>query len=165
MKTLSVIILFFILVGCKQHTEATEDTTLIIDNNKDAIHTIHDKYVNGWKNMSEEQIMSLFENNARIQPNSLKPIEGKEEIRSFWFPKDSSITTINTYETELLNLDIKDSLAITTHTTLLDWSYQKDTIQFGMIQKGISTTVYKKQQDTSWKIWRKMWTDIYSKRK
>ncbi|MEW7290520.1 YybH family protein [Aquimarina sp. 2304DJ70-9] len=165
MKTLSVIILFFILSGCKQHTEVTEDTLLIKDNNKDAIHTIHDNYVNGWKNMNEEQIMSLFENNARIQPNSLKPIEGKEKIRSFWFPKDSSITTINAFETELLNLDIKDSLAITTHTTLLDWSYQKDTIQFGMTQKGINTTVYRKQKDASWKIWRKMWTDIYSKRK
>ncbi|MBQ4821117.1 hypothetical protein [Aquimarina sp. MMG016] len=165
MKKLKLALLFISIIGCKQDPNTNKDATDILDKNENAILAINMNYVAGWKNMNEEQIMSLFEDNARIQPNSLKPIEGKENIRSFWFPKDSSITIINTFKTELLNLDIKDSLAITTHTTLLDWTYKKDTIQFGMIQNGINTTIYRKQEDSSWKIWRKMWTDIYSKRK
>ena len=129
------------------------------------ISQVHNDYVNGWLKMDEEKIMALLEENARIQPNKLKPIEGKSEIRKFWFPNDSSITTINDYKTEIIALDIRDTLAITTHNSILDWTYQKDSTNFGMIQKGINTTVYRKQKNGSWKIWRSMWTDIYSESK
>lgn len=129
------------------------------------IRHIHSEYVNGWLEMDEERVMGLLEENARIQPNTLKPIEGKSKIRMFWFPKDSSITTINDYRTEMISLSIIDTLAISTHRSLLDWTYQKDTITFGMLQKGINTTIYRKQTDNSWKIWRSMWTDIYAEKK
>ena len=126
---------------------------------------VHSDYVKGWLEMDEEKVMGLLEENARIQPNRLKPIEGKSKIRGFWFPKDSSKTIINDYKTDLISLNITDTLAISTHTSLLDWAYQKDTINLGMLQKGINTTVYRKQTDKSWKIWRSMWTDIYAERK
>ncbi len=165
MKKFQLALLLLMAIGCKQDPTTNIERANIGDKNEKSVLALHKKYVEGWKDMNEEQIMSLFEDGSRIQPNVLTPIEGKENIRNLWFPKDSSITVINTFETELLNLNIKDSIAITTHTTLLDWSYQKDTIQFGMIQKGINTTIYRKQKNESWKIWRKMWTDIYSKRK
>jgi len=126
---------------------------------------IHKDYVSGWLEMDEEKVMGLLEENARIQPNRMKPIEGKSKIRAFWFPKDSSKTIINDYKTDLISLNIIDTLAISTHTSLLDWTYQKDTVTFGMLQKGINTTVYRKQTDKSWKIWRSMWTDTYAERK
>ena len=129
------------------------------------IRQIHNEYVNGWLKMDEEKIIGLLEENARIQPNKLQPIEGKSDIRMFWFPKDSSKTIINDYKTEIISLKIIDTLAITTHKSLLNWTYQKDTIRFGMVQKGINTTIYRKQPDNSWKIWRSMWTDIYAERK
>ena len=109
--------------------------------------------------------MGLLEENARIQPNSLKPVEGKNQIRKFWFPRDSSKTTVNDFQTELISLKILDTLAVSTHTSTLDWTYKKDTLSFGMLQKGINTTIYRKQMDGTWKIWRSMWSDIYSERK
>lgn len=129
------------------------------------IRQIHSDYVEGWLEMDQEKIMGLLENNARIQPNSLKPIEGKNNIENFWFPKDNSKTVINDYKTEILSLKVLDTLAYTTHNSILDWSYQKDTIAFGMLQKAINTTVYRKQNDGTWKIWRSMWTDIYAENK
>ncbi|MEX0290037.1 MAG: hypothetical protein AB3N14_13085 [Flavobacteriaceae bacterium] len=134
-------------------------------NAEEQIRQIHADYVNGWLAMDEEKVMGLLEENARIQPNRLKPIEGKAEIRKFWFPKDSSITKINAYKTEIISLNILDTLAVSTHTSLLDWTYQKDTLSFGMIQNGINTTVYRIQADKSWKIWRSMWTDISAEQK
>ncbi|NAS13707.1 YybH family protein [Poritiphilus flavus] len=136
-----------------------------IDSNHLEIKQMHTDYVNGWLEMDEEKVMGLLEENARIQPNRLKPIEGKSNIRMFWFPKDSSKTIINEYKTELISLEVMDTLAVSSHTSLLDWTYQKDTISFGMLQKGINTTVYRKQTDKTWKIWRSMWTDIYAERK
>jgi len=87
------------------------------------------------------------------------------KIREFWFPKDGSKTIINNYKTEIISLDIMDTLAISTHESLLDWTYKKDSISFGMLQKGINTTIYRRQLDYSWKIWRSMWTDINVERK
>lgn len=109
--------------------------------------------------------MELIAENARIQPNSLQPIEGKSEIRKFWFPKDSSKTIINDFQTEIISLKIYDTLAVSTHNSLLDWTYEKDSVSFGMLQKGINTTIYRKQPDNSWKIWRSMWTDISAEKK
>lgn len=140
-------------------------STMKNNHDADAVRLIHQSYVEGWLDMNEEQVMSLFEENAMIQPSSLTPLKGKKEIIEFWFPKDSSITKINSFKTDLLDLTVMDSLAIATHKSYLDWSYKKDTTDFSMVQKGISTTVYRKQQNKSWKIWRQMWTDIYSELK
>jgi ketosteroid isomerase-like protein len=150
----------FFIWGC-DNNKANES----LNTDEMKIREIHNKYVNGWMKMDEAIIIGLMEENAIIQPNKLKPIEGRTEINVFWFPKDGSKTVINEYKTEIISLNIIDTLAISTHKSLLDWTYAKDTVLFGMIQKGINTTVYRKQSDSSWKIWRSMWTDIYSERK
>ncbi|MBT8218536.1 MAG: hypothetical protein KJP00_01845 [Bacteroidia bacterium] len=147
-----------IISGCYDQNNLETDKSLRRDEN--VIRQIHSDYVKGWLENDEEKIMGLFEENSMIQPNKLNPIEGKENIRSFWFPKDNSITTINDFKTEIISFNMLDSLAVTTHTSILDWSYQKDSTAFGMIQRGINTTVYRRQNDRSWKIWRSMWTDI-----
>ncbi|GAA4272655.1 hypothetical protein GCM10022258_19490 [Aquimarina gracilis] len=154
--------MFLLCFGCTQNTK--QEQTVTRNEDEKAIIDINQQYVEGWKNMNEEQILSLFEDNARIQPNSLKPIEKKENIRKFWFPKDSSITIIHDFKLELLSMTVQDTIAITTQDSFIDWSYQKDTLQLSMSQRGINTTVYRKQKDNSWKIWRKMWTDIYTKK-
>jgi ketosteroid isomerase-like protein len=147
--------LMLLIVGCEN-----KEADKIINTDELEIRKIHSDYVNGWLKSDEEGIMQLLVEDSRIQPNTLKPIEGKSEIRKFWFPKDNSKTIINNYETEIISLNIMDTLAISTHESLLDWSYKKDTISFGMRQKGINTTIYRRQLDNSWKIWRSMWTDI-----
>ena len=155
-KRFLLIFLALIVAGCEN-----KETDKILNEEDLKIRKIHSNYVNGWLNSDEEGIMQLLVEDSRIQPNMLRPIEGKSEIRNFWFPKDSSKTIINNYETEIISLNIMDTLAISTHKSLLDWTYEKDSISFGMLQKGINTTIYKKQLDNSWKIWRSMWTDIY----
>ncbi len=152
------ILLILFIVGCKEVKE-------IVDPNELEIRKIHNEYVNGWLKSDEGIIMELLVEDSRIQPNTLKPIEGKSKIRKFWFPKDSSKTVINKYNTEIISLNIIDTLAISTHKSLLDWTYEKDSIRFGMLQKGINTTIYRRQLDNSWKIWRSMWTDIYVEKK
>jgi ketosteroid isomerase-like protein len=160
-KPLTVLIFTaFLISGCESKEENER-----LNSDEMMIRQIHNEYVNGWLKMDEEIVMGLLEENAMIQPNKLKPIEGKSEIRMFWFPNDSSKTIINEYETEIISLNIIDTLGISTHTSLLDWTYVKDTLTFGMFQRGINTTLYRKQSDGTWKIWRSMWTDIYVENK
>ena len=163
-KIASIVIVVLGIFGCNQSPKNRLDNQISEDESK--IRQIHKDYVNGWIDMNEEKVMGLLEENSRIQPSGLCPIEGKVSIREFWFPKDGSKTIINEFVTEIISLKIIDTIAVTTHNTLLlDWDYQIDSISFGMIQKTINTTVYRKQADKSWKIWRSMWTDIYAKRK
>ena len=150
------------IIGC---TSENQNTNKQLTNDELQIHKLHNEYVKGWKEMNEEKVMNLLEKNSMIQPNSLTPIIGKENIREFWFPKDSSITIINNFDTEIISLHLRDSIAIMTHVSNLDWDYRKDTLNFGMIQKGINTTIYRKQIDNDWRIWRSMWTDILANQK
>ena len=152
--------LFVISIGVLSCTTENQNSVSSTNGDEDQIYQLHQDYVDGWKTMDEEKVMGLLEDESMIQPNRLKPIIGKENIRNFWFPHDSSITTINTFDTKVVSLNIRDSIAIMTHESLLDWDYKKDTMNFGMVQKGINTTIYRRQDDDQWKIWRSMWTDI-----
>ncbi|QNL22206.1 hypothetical protein HZR84_09735 [Hyphobacterium sp. CCMP332] len=148
------------LLGCDENQSKES-----IDKEGEAVLQVHNDYVDGWLKMDEEKILSLLEEEARLQPSGLEPVEGKSEIQKFWFPKDSSLTIVNDFQTEMISLKILDTLAVSTHNSIIDWDYQKDSISFGMLQKGINTTIYRKQKDNSWKIWRSMWTDIYFEQK
>ena len=151
--------LLLLLVSCYQnpkHGLAAE-----ISDDERAIRQVHQDYVDGWINMDEEKVMGLLVEDSQIQPNRLTPVIGKENIRAFWFPNDSSITTINEFSTEIISVNVLDSIAVTTHSSILDWDYQKGETDFGQRQTGINTTIYRKQEDQSWKIWRSMWTDLY----
>ncbi|MEK6154082.1 DUF4440 domain-containing protein [Flavobacteriaceae bacterium 3-367] len=162
-KSLMTGLLLLMLLGCKERTAALPEPSMAEDEKK--IRQLHNDYVNGWMNNDEQKVMDLLEENAHIQPNSLTPISGKQQINAFWFPKDSSTTRINAFDTEIISLNLMDTLAIATHSSLLDWTYQKDTITFGRTQRGFNTTLYRKQADGSWKIWRSMWTDYEIKNK
>lgn len=161
LKSFSIVSLYFLaLLSCRKDNSSissNQDETLILE--------VHKNYVQGWIEMDQEKVMSLMVENSRIQPNSMKPIEGKKNIQNFWFPNDDSKTVINDFKTEILSLQILDTLAYTTHNSTLDWSYQKDSLSFSMLQIAINTIVYKKDRNSTWKIWRSMWTDIYSERK
>lgn len=129
------------------------------DQPKKEIEKIHNAYINSWVKMDEASLMNLFDDNASIQPNTLKPIIGKENIRAFWFPKDGSKTIIHSFTTKIINFSIVDDLAISTHSSFLDYTYEKGTTVIKRKQKAINTTLYKKQPNKTWKIWKSMWAD------
>ena len=132
------------------------------DKDREILEAMQEQYRTGWLEMDAEKVLSLFEEGATLQPNRMKPITGMEAIRAFWFPEDGSVTTIHRFEVTPIVLEVMDSLAVGTHRSLLEWSYEKGDTKMGRLQQGINTVVFRRQADGSWKIWRRMWTDIYS---
>ena len=129
-----------------------------------AIRKINKAYLNNWLENNEAGVLDLFEAGARISPSSLCPMDSLKNLRQFWFPKDGSTTTIHRFEADEISLKIiSNELACTTQKTILEWSYKKGATQMGRIQEGIELTVFRKQKNGSWKIWRKLWTDVASK--
>lgn len=155
---LIIIILLFKLLSCSP--QVNEQDNMKASPDESSIRKVHEDYVQGWRSMDEKKVMSLLVEEAMIQPNKMNPIVGKEKIREFWFPNDGSKTIINDFQTEIISINVFDTIAITTHKSHLDWTYEKDTVRFGAVQKGINTTIYKKQENDAWKIWRSMWTDF-----
>lgn len=133
--------------------------TLIERSDEDQIRMINEAYLSSWLKNDESGVLNLFMEDARISPNSLAPIDSLHNMKQFWFPNDGSTTTIHQFDAAELSLKIDGDIAYATQRTILDWSYVKGEFKMGQTQKGIDTSVYKRQSDGTWKIWRKSWID------
>ena len=105
--TLPTFCLILLLIGfsCTQSTEGSSAAEISEDELK--IRQVHQDYVDGWKSMDEQKVMGLLEEESQIQPNRFTPVIGKENIRAFWFPNDSSKTVINEFSTEIISIKVK----------------------------------------------------------
>lgn len=127
------------------------------------IKAILEEYRTAWLNNDEVGVISLFEENARIQPSGMCPFQGQAELQQFWFPKDTSKTIIHEFDLEMNDLNsMEKDVIYSNQTTRLYWSYYKDSFKMGRVQYGCATSVFRRQADGNWKIWRQMWTDLSS---
>jgi ketosteroid isomerase-like protein len=140
--------------SCKNYSEAEKK-----------ILAIQKTYVDGWIAYDSTQIMSVFEDEAIVHPPAQGPVVGKRSLTKFWFPQDSSKVTVQEFEFHPLHLEMRDTIAILTYDAYLDYVYAKDTLSISQSEKSIGTTIFRKQFDDSWKIWRQNWTNVEIKRK
>jgi uncharacterized protein (TIGR02246 family) len=127
-----------------------------------SIRAMNQSYAKAWLENDENGVLSLFENDAIIAPSGMSPIRGIKAIEQFWFPKDTSTTIIHKFNNEMLNIIIEDTLAQSSQKTFLSWSYEKGATKIAKDQRGFAMTIYRRQADGTWKIWRHLWTDVHS---
>ena len=133
------------------------------DPHEQAIRSINEAYVNAWLQNNKKGVLDLFEDDATLAPSGLNSIKGKEEMTNFWFPNDSSVTTIQQFTNDIQFVSIENDWAYTTQKTFLSWSYVKGDFKLARDQKGFAMTIYRKQNDGGWKIMHQMWKDVESK--
>jgi ketosteroid isomerase-like protein len=131
-------------------------------NDDSKIKQVNQKYVEYWLRNEQDSLLALFENDATLSPNTLKPVTGIRAIREFWFPNDSSSTTLHQFTSDLKDITVIDQIAHSTQETFLSWTYKKGSTIIRRDQWGIALTVYKRRANGSWRIWRQLWTDIKS---
>jgi len=136
-----------------------------VENDDTAIREIEKEYRAAWLSMDEARVMALFDSDVTIVPASVGPLHGLDAIRRFWFPKDSSRTTIHQFTHEILNVSVNSDIAQSSQKSFLSWSYEKGEIRIGRDQIGYAMTIYRRQEDRQWKIWRRLWTDVWSQDK
>lgn len=129
---------------------------------EDSVRAIHSTYVAAWLKGDERGVMDLFEAEAVITPSGMAPIKGIDAINNFWFPKDTSVTTIHEFRNDILSFSLDGAIASTSQKTFLSWSYAKGTLKIAKDQWGFALTVYRRQSDGTWKVWRQLWTDVKS---
>ncbi|WP_424963991.1 YybH family protein [Ekhidna sp.] len=148
-------ILLIVLISCNQSTQSG-----FSEEDQKTIEQMSKTYVNGWLTNDKATVLNLFHSDASIIPSGMAPIQGKDAIEAYWFPTDSSTTTIHSYEVELLKLQGADSMAYSLEKGVLEFTYEKG--DFSMSKTSIShaTTVYKKKINGEWKILSRMWTQL-----
>lgn len=126
---------------------------------EEKIININRRYIDYWLLNDENGVMSLFTEDAMISPSGMKTIKGKQDIKNFWFPKDGSVTTIVGFSNDIQHISFDGEIAYSTQFDHLTWTYKSKEQQLNREQSGITTTIYKKQQDGDWKIIHQMWKD------
>lgn len=150
-----LIFIWIALAACTSVNQNTFDKQ-----DQESINQIRGGYVSGWLAGDSEQVLNLFQTDATIIPSGMAPIKGIDRIEGYWFPKDGSITTIHTYEVELLDLQGTDSMAQSLEKGTLNFTYEKGDFTMTQTSTSHAITVYKKQKDASWKIVSRMWTQL-----
>lgn len=56
------------------------------------------QYNTAWLRNDSAAIMDLFADPAILIPSGMDPIQGKSNISAFWWPNDTSKTTIDDYK-------------------------------------------------------------------
>jgi uncharacterized protein (TIGR02246 family) len=129
------------------------------------LRQVLETYRTAWLENDSARVIGCFSDDGIISPNGNGPLRGKKAIRDFWFPSDSSETTIHRFEMVILESNLADEQAYIHSKTWLDWSYRKGKTRMGKVQQGFATTLLKKQPDGRWKIQKQNWTDVWSKTK
>lgn len=152
-KIITLLILIT-LFSCGQNAD------IISEQDKESIDEIRRNYINGWLAGDAETVLNLFEENATIVPSGMAPITGIDQIEAYWFPNDSSITTIHSYEVELIELSGSNGFAYSLEKGTLNFSYEK--AEFSMTTTSVShaSTVYRKSENGEWKVISRMWTQL-----
>ena len=140
------VILLSSFISCTQSERALSESDI------ESINQIKRSYVNAWLANDSKTVLGLFTKDATIVPSGLSPINGIEEIEKYWFPNDSSVTTIHSYEIELLELHITDSMAYSLEKGTLNFTYTKGEFTLTKASVSRATTIYQKNKYLSWKI-------------
>lgn len=156
----TVILLFFILIGCHEKSSQTIDYPNISDEDKEKIKNICKDYTNGWLENDSKKVLGLYADLATIIPSGLEPIQGKKAITDFWFPNDSSTTVIHYYDLELLDISGTTNQAYSYEHGELSFTYEKDDFRMDRKAESYAITIYEKGESDEWKIVKRMWTDM-----
>ena len=105
-------------------------------------------------------MLGLYADSATIIPSGFLPRQGKKEIADFWFPNDSSITTIHYYDLEILDINGNSKIAYTYENGKLSFTYIKGDFRLDREAESHAITIYKKNESGEWKIVKRIWTDL-----
>ncbi|SNS83004.1 Ketosteroid isomerase homolog [Ekhidna lutea] len=139
---------------------ATQPERTFSEQDKSSINQIRENYVSGWLARDSETILGLFSKDATIIPDGMSPINGLKAIEGYWFPNDSSSTTIHSYEVELLDLAGTETMAYSLEKGTLNFTYTKGDFTMTKSSTSHASTIYQKGNDGSWKIISRMWTQL-----
>lgn len=125
-----------------------------------AIRSLNETYVQAWLQDDTLSVLNTLADDAIIMPAGLRPISGKKNIRKFWWPGDGSRTVITDYTMEVKEIEGSGDIAYSRGAGRITFTYEKNGENSEHNNATMSLTVYRRQPDGGWQIWRRMWGQL-----
>lgn len=154
------ILLLFLLICCNEMQERSKKTPVLSDEDIEQIRRICRDYSEGWEDNDSARVLGLYADSSVINPSGLLPIQGLDSIRNFWFPNDGSITTIHSYDLEILDIGGAGDFAYTYERGNLSFTYVKGDFRMDRETESYAITIYQKMESGDWKITNRIWSDL-----
>jgi ketosteroid isomerase-like protein len=144
-----------LMLRCSDPKRSTE----LSESDKKVIIGMMNDYQNGWLANDSAKVLGLFADTATLVPSGMKPIQGKKKMTEFWWPNDSSKTTIDRYAIDVLEINGNSDWAYAYENGKLSWSYEKGDFKMSKDQESYEITIFRKTSDR-WFIVKRIWTDL-----
>ncbi|PHN04135.1 YybH family protein [Flavilitoribacter nigricans] len=158
-KGIALPALVLVLASCTSNLSNAPSGGELTTSDREQIRALIGQYVTGWLTSDTAMVLDIFADTATIIPRGMAPKKGKAALREFWFPADSSVTTIHSYEVNVLEIGGNTDLAYTLEAGQLSFSYQKGDLKLSRESNAHATTILRKSGGGQWKVVQRMWTD------
>ena len=127
---------------------------------REAIRQLHEDYRIAWLANDGAAVRKVFTNDAVLLPHhGLEPVVGMEAIKRFWWPQDSSPTTITRFEVAYDEIGGCGTIAYARGRSDVEWIIEDQGKPTRFHNAGTFLTLFRKLPDGVWKISHRMWDD------
>lgn len=126
-----------------------------------AVHALEEAYRTGWLTNDSAAVMATLAPGAVIMPAGVRPLVGDSAIRTYWWPNDSSQTTIESYEITVDEVEGSGDLAYLRGRASLKFTYRDAAGQISRLtSKAVHLSLARRGEDGKWRIARRVWSAI-----
>lgn len=112
-------------------------------------------YAEAWLDNDAEAIMATLTDDAVLVPSGLPVLEGPQAIRGFWWPEGSPPTTVTRFTLTQHEIQQEGTMGFVRGSFALEFEYDGKTYS----SQGEYMSILRRQEDGSWRISRRMWSD------
>ncbi|MEO1655349.1 MAG: nuclear transport factor 2 family protein, partial [Bacteroidota bacterium] len=144
-----------ILSNCQEKNPLEADDRVFSAEDRHAIEKMREAYTQSWKDNDATTLLSLFWEDATIIPHhGDQPIQGKDQIRDFWFPQGAPPTQIQTFTSDIQQVDGDNQWAYIRGRQKLAFAYKGKSYR----NEGNFVGVLRRKEG-SWKFQVLIWND------
>jgi ketosteroid isomerase-like protein len=122
-----------------------------------AIRAVDSTYVASWLRDDTLAVMNTLAPDALLMPAGQHPLATPNDIRGFWWPRDSSHTRILTFQRTIDEIGGEGNVAWVRGTDTLTYAYDKGTTHSRLGSRSMTLAVWRRQPNGAWRISRMMW--------
>jgi ketosteroid isomerase-like protein len=152
-STVAVAVFTLSFVACRSQYE------LLSDKEKSSVLAVKEKYRTEWLKNNADGVVSVFSDDAvLLPPNGVKPVEGKQAIKAYWFPPADTLTIIDEFVLQTDELYGVGDLAYERGISTVTWHMEHRRTNFNKayISKGSYVTIYRRVGH-AWKMKHQIW--------
>ena len=133
------------------------DLASLTDVDRGQIATLDSIFVRAWLRGDTAAVLRLFAEDAVLVPPNGIPAVGREAIRSYWWPRDSSRTRILAFQRSIEEINGTHALAYMRGIAMLRWTYAKNGRTTTQSSRSNDLVLLARSSDGTWKIVRQIW--------